>query len=399
METSLKKLKDSKVSLKVTFSPEEMTQFINTAYLEVAPTVKVAGFRPGKVPRKIVEAQVGISRILGEAIDLAMNEGYKKAILEHKLMPISSPSVKVEKYPSYGTTAEEIKDELEFEIELEVFPEYEIGDYSKITIEKPRVEKPKKEDIEKIIDNLQKQKASFIEVEREAKKGDFAELTYEGSLKGVKIDSMSSKNHPLVLGENTLIPGFEDEVIGMKKGEKKTFKIKFPKDYHAKEYANKDAEFNVELVNLKEVKLPEVDDKFAEDFGQESVSKLKAEIEKSLALELEEKARGELESKVLDKVLPLISVEIPESLVENEISRMIQGQKDQLASMKMNFDSYLKSLKKTEDDLKKEMRKPAERNIKIGLLLGRIAEEQKLDKEDKDAGKKAIDYLIKKIVK
>lgn len=399
MESKVEKSKDSKVKLTITVSPKEMVKYFDLAYEKIAPEAKLQGFRPGKAPRALVESTVGISRIFGEALDMAVNENYINALKENNLSPIAEPSVVIDKYPTYGKNEEEIKDNLEYQIEISVFPEVEIGDYSKIKIELPKKEEAKEEDVKKILDNLLKQKSNFKEIDREAKLGDFVELSYEGSLKGVRIDAMCSKNHPMVLGEGNLIPGFEKEVQGMKKGEKKTFKIKFPKDYHSKEYAGKDAEFSVELVNLKEVVLPELDDTFAADFGQKNVADLKDAIKHNLEHELEHKYENELEVRVIDKVIPLVKATLPEVMVSQEVERMIEGYKEQLKKMGLTFDSYLTSMKKTEEDIRKEMKVTAEKNVKVGLMLGEIIKEQKLDPRDPDSGKKAIEYLVKELTK
>ena len=395
MQAKVEKMKKSKIKLIVTIEPKEMIKHFQHAFEHIAPTVKLAGFRPGKAPKKLVESTVGISRILSEAVDFAINEGYVKALQENKINPLTSPSIKINQYPGYGDTEEEIKTPLEFEIEVVVFPEVKLGDYKKLKIDQPKKEAVKKEDIEKILENLQKQKANFAPVERAAKLGDWAEISFEGSLKGVRIDAMCSKNHPLVIGEKSLIPGFEEEIVGMKKGEKKSFKIKFPKDYHSKDYAGKEADFSVELLELKEVILPEIDAKFAADFGQNYVETLRSEIEKNLDKELERKYQDELEHKVLEKILPLVQADIADEMIDKEVDRMISGYKDQLKGMGMDFSTYLTSMKKTEDDTRKDMRQTAEKNIKIGLMLGKIIEELKLDPNEPESGKKAVDHLIK----
>jgi trigger factor len=399
MEVKVEKLKKSKVKLNISLSPKEMIKHFNAAYTRLAPSVKLDGFRPGKAPRTLIESSIGVTKIVSEALDLAINESYIKALQENKINPFTQPNLKINKYPTYGTTEEEVANNFEYEMEFATYPEVEIGDYSKVKIEKPKKEAAKDEDVQKIIDNLLKQKANFKEVEREAKKGDFVELSFEGSLKGVRIDAMCSKNHPLVLGENSLIPGFEDEVVGMKKGEKKTFKIKFPKDYHSKEYAGKEAEFAVELLNLKEVVLPELDDAFAAGFGEKNAESLKAAILKNLELELEHKAQEEFESKVIDKVVPFVKSDLPDEIIDKEVERMIEGYKKQLTGMGLQFEQYLKSTNKSVDDLKKDMRPTAEKNVKVGLMLGKIIDEQKFDGHDPEAGKKAINFLVEQVTK
>ncbi len=399
MEAKLEKQKGAKVKLTITVSPKEMIKYFNDAYEKLAPSVKLDGFRPGKAPKKLIEETIGVTRIMSDALDKAVQESYFKSVVEQKLTPVNQPNIVINKYPNYGETEEIIANDLEYVAEIEILPEVVLGDYSKFKVDTGKKEKAKKEDVDKILSHLQKQKAAFTPVEREAKKGDFVEITFEGFLKHVRIDAMCSKNHPVVLGEGSLIPGFEDHVIGMKKAEEKTFNIKFPKDYHAKEYAGKEAEFKVTLNELKEVKLPTVDEEFAKTFGQESVEELKQSIEKNLDKELEERFQQELEIKVMDKVLPLLKAEVPSSLVEKEIDRMIHDYSHQLEHQGLNFDQYLQSIKKTMDEIRKDMAVQAEKNVKVGLLLGKVITDQKIDANDPEAGKKAMEHLVKALTK
>jgi len=399
MEVKFEKMKESKVKFNITLEPKELVKYIEHAFDHAGKDVKLPGFRPGKAPRAMIESSVGISRILSEAIDMAINESYMKAMAENKINPMTSPNVVINKYPNYGMTAEEIEKPLEFELTVTTFPDVEIGDLSKAKVEKPTKESPSEDDVEKVVDSLRKRKATFKEIDRAAEKGDFAELTYEGSIKHVKIDQMCSKNHPLVLGENTLIPGFEDGVVGMKKGEKKEIKLKFPKDYHSKEYAGKDAVFAVELVNVQEVIMPEIDEKFAADFGQKNEKELREAIKQNLSLEYDKKYEEELEHRILDAVLPLVKSDIPAEMIDKEVDRLVTSYQGQIKSMGLGFEEYLASVKKTLEDLKKDMRGAAEKNIKIGLMLGKIAVDQKFGGHDEEAGKKAIDFLVKTVVK
>ncbi|MEI6499229.1 MAG: trigger factor [bacterium] len=398
MESKVTKEKHS-VKMTVMVTPAEMLKYFDEAYNAMAPEVKIDGFRPGKAPRNVIEEAIGVSRIMSQAIDKAIEENYYAALIKNKLIPVNQPSMVIDKYPKYGATVEEIAENFEFTAEFEVIPEFELGDYSKIKVEKTKKEEVKDSDIEKILTHLQKQKADFAIVDRAAAKGDFAEINFEGSIGHVRKDAMCSKNHPLVLGENTLIPGFEDEILGMKKGEEKTFPIKFPKDYHSKEYAGKEAEFKVTLNELKEVKLPAVDAEFAKNFGHETPEELKKAIAENLDKELVEKSQNELEAKIIEKMLPLVKLEVPESLITRETDRMIGDYSRQLESQGMNFEQYLASIKKTDEEMRKEMRTQAEKNVKVGLMLGKVIEKEKIDADAPDAAKKAIEHLVKTVVK
>ena len=213
------------------------------------------------------------------------------------------------------------------------------------------------------------------------------------------MDKMSSKNHPLILGEGSLIPGFEEEIVGMKKGETNEFKIKFPKDYHDTEIAGKEATFKISLNDAKEVVLPALDAEFAKGFGHGKMDELKKEIRKSLESEIEKEYQQKLESAIMDKMVQYLEAEVPEALTDAELDRMIEGYRAQVEGYGVKFDKYLESMNKSESELRKDMREQAVKNVKIGLLLGKLIEEQKLDPHDKESGRKALDHLIKVLVK
>lgn len=397
MKVKKEDLKKGKFKLSITVEADELIGFNRAVYDELTKDVKISGFRPGKAPRKLAEESVGIARLSSEALDRAVQQQYYLALQEEKLIPVTPPKVTISKYPSWGLELDEIESELVFEAEFEVMPEVTLSDYSKVKITKKDSKKAEDDDVEKILLHLQKQKATFSDVDRGAKMGDRAELSYEGSLNKVKQDSMSAKNHPIILGEKTLIPGFEEEVVGLKKGEEKTFQITFPKDYHSKDYAGKKAEFKVKLEDLKAMDLPKPDDKFAENFGHSKISDLKTAIKKSLKDEMEAKERQELESEVIEKMLPYLKVEIPEGLIDQEVDRIVGDMAKQVENKGIQLDKYLESIKKTLPEMRKDLRPQAEKNIRIGFLLGKIIEEQKFDHQDPESGKKALDYIIKKV--
>ncbi|MCX6808050.1 MAG: trigger factor [Candidatus Berkelbacteria bacterium] len=399
MEIKVEKLPKNKVKLKIAILPEEMIKHFKRAYDQLAPSVSLQGFRPGKAPRAMVESTLGVSRLLSEALDSAINEGYIEALKQNDLNPVASPNVVINQYPEYGQTAAEIKNNLEYEMEVEVFPGVEFGDIKGLKVDPPKKETVLDADVEKVITNLLKQKSTFKEVDRAAKMGDFAEVTFEGFMKKVRIDAMCSKNHPVVLGDKSLIPGFEEEIVGMKKGDTKEFKIKFPKDYHAKDYAGKEAEFKLTLIELKEVVLPELDEAFVSAFGQKDEKSLRDAIKENLGKEMEQRYQDDLEIRVIDKALTKLKADVPESMIKRETDRLIENYKHQLEHMGVNLASYLDSIKKSEDDLRKDMRPAAEKNVKVGLMLGEIVKSQKLDPEDQESGKKAIEYLVKELVK
>ncbi len=399
MEVKKEDLKKGKIKLIINLKPSEMQRYFKEAFNKIAPTIKLDGFRPGKAPRRLIESSAGITRILSDGLDLAISDSYFKAVSDNKLIPIGQPNIVINKYPHYGQTEEEIKDEFEYEAELSTLPPVTLADYSKIKIEKPKLDKAKKEDVEKVLLQIKRQNATLKDVDRPAKKGDRVEVTYDGFIKKVKIDKMCSKNHPIILGENTLIPGFEDELAGMKAGEEKEFNIKFPKDYHSKEFAGKEAEFRVKMESVKEIILPEENDDLAKKFGHDKIGQLKDAIEKNLNMEMEQASTRELENKIIEALLPLLKAEIPDILIEREVERMITDFASQITGNGLDFEKYLSGIKKTREELTAEMRPRAEKNVRIGLLLGKIVEENKWDQSDPQVGAKAMDYLVKKLTK
>lgn len=399
MQVKKEDLGRGKFKLIVTVEPQDLVRYFNSSYEKLAISVKIDGFRPGKAPRKLVEEAIGQSRLLSDSLDSALQESYFLAIQQEKLIPVCPPKVTISKYPIWGLEVAEISEPLIFEAEFEVMPKVELLDYSKIKIKRKEPAKIKDDDVDKIILHLRRQKANFSAVDRGAENGDRLEISYEGSIDNVKKEAMSAKNQPLILGDKTLIPGFEDNIVGMKKDQEKEFEIDFPKDYHSKEFAGQTAKFSLKLVDLKEIKLPELDNQFAAGFGQKNISDLRKAIEKSLRDEVETKAKNELEVEVLEKILPKLIVEVPDSLIEQETDRIIQGMEEQIKSRGLSLEKYLQSIRKTLPEMRRDLRPQAEKNVKVGFLLGKIIEEQKLDPHNKEAGKKALEYLIKKLAK
>ncbi|OQA04348.1 MAG: Trigger factor [bacterium ADurb.Bin400] len=389
----------SKIKLTVGVEQGELVPHFQAAYDELAPTVKLAGFRPGKAPRKMVEDALGITRLVTRGLDMAVQRAYAEAVQQEKVFPVSAPSISVTQYPSWGLSKDEIKDSLEFEAEVEVFPEVELGDYKKVKVEATKTEKTADKDVEKVLHHLQRQKSKLIDTDQPAEKGDFVEIDFEGEHKGVKLDKMSSKHFPLVIGEGSMIPGFEDNLVGLKKGEEKTFQIKFPKDYHDKELAGQDAKFTVKVLQQKKVEKPELNDEFAKLYGHDKMSELKKAIGDNLQMELDHKGEHELQEKVLDKVLPLLKVEVPETVLHREVHRLMEQFDAQLKSQGVDLDSYLKSMKKDVAAFEKEIEPQAERNVKIGFLLGQIVKEQGWQGNEAEMGERAMKHLMDTVVK
>ena len=397
MKVEKKELEKSRVKLSVEVEPKDLVVYFRLAYSRLATDVKIDGFRAGKAPYKMVEGVLGYNRLLSEGLDEAVSQSYGQALAEAEVYPIGQPKVEIKKSPQFSLDETEILDNLVFEVEVDCMPEIILKDYSRAKVRLPKKQEANEAEIDKIIDQLRKQKATFKDRTNGAKKGDRVEISYEGSIKGVKKDNMTSKNHPMILGEGNLIPGFEEQVAGMNKGEKKEFKIKFPKDYHDKEMAGKEAVFAVTLHDSKQVILPELNAVFAKEFGHDDIEKLRSEIAKNLQMEIEKEYREKLENAVVEEMVKYLEKETPKALIDQEVNRIIEGYEKQIEGYGLKFEKYLEGMNKSEADLRAELKSQAERNVKVGLMLGKIIEEQKIDPHDKEAGRKALDYLVQKL--
>ena len=384
----------SRVRLTIEISPEEMVQYDKRAYEKLAKGIEIKGFRLGNAPRALVIERVGQNRFMKEIFDLALPSSYSQALTQEKLTPVQPPKVIIQKFPSAAVGSDSGENILIYQAEVDTMPDVEVGDYTKIKVNKVKPEKVKSEEIKKVLDNIQMQHAKFNDVARPAKAGDRVEIDFEGSINGVVQEKLSSKNYPLILGKKVMVPGFEDNLVGLVKGQEKEFEIKFPKEFRIKDIAGKKVKFKVKVNDVKEIEKPPLDDNLAKKFNQKTVENLKKEIEKSIAKDKEMIAKRKMENEIIDKLISETKVEVPESLVEQELDRMVTNLKSQVERYRIPFDKYLERMKKSPEDLRKEWRQQAAKTVKVGLALRGVVEKEKIDPHDKEAAKKAMDKLF-----
>jgi trigger factor len=374
--------------LQIEVPKEELAKFLDRAYENLKSQVKVPGFRPGKAPRFIVEKEVGSEAFQKEALEIALPETYYDAIKEAEIKPVGPPEVKMVKFAPSDT--------LVYEATCSVMPKFELGDYKKV-ISKSKIKlqevKVDEKQIDEVVKNLQKQRSENKEVNREARKGDRVEIDFEGFIDSKPIPGGSSKNHPIILGDGVMVPGFEEAIIGMKKNDEKEFELTFPKDFPQKNLAGQKAKFKVKVNAIQEVKLLEMTDALAKTLGQKSVSELRADIKKSLGKELKEREDLRFEGEILDKLVEEINVEIPQFLIDEELKGMLNNLEQRLSQDGLTLDRYLEQIKKTKEDLQKSWLSEAEKRIKIALLLDKVGEAEKIEISDKEA-----EDEIKKII-
>ncbi|OGD65967.1 trigger factor [Candidatus Berkelbacteria bacterium RIFCSPHIGHO2_12_FULL_36_9] len=398
MKVTRKNLPKSRIKLTIEVEAERTAKFFDSAYKKLAPSVDIKGFRPGQAPKIMTLEAIGTGRYHQTALDLALQETYFAAAKQEKIVPLHQPAVAIKEF-SEGKS-------LIYDAEVDVIPEIKIGDYKKIKVpagEKKTDFEVKKEEVEKVVEKLRYQSAIFNEISREARKGDRVEIDFDGFIDNVLQENLCSKNHPIILGEGALILGFEKELIGMKKGEEKEFDLDVPnikdeKPHFAKASRGlRKAHFKVKMIDVKETVLPETDHDFAKKFGQDSMDKLTKAIEKSISDEKKLRSRQELENKVLDELIKDNKMEIPESLIEQEISLRIQGLEQKLGPA---YNKYLENIGKKPEDLRHNYRELAEKTVKTGIILGEIARREGIYKhthnkeEEKEIIRKTIDKLV-----
>lgn len=352
-------------------------KYIDQAAADYSKEIKIEGFRAGKAPRNMVEQKVGKGALLDAAAQRAVQGTYPKVVTENKIDAIGKPKAEIVKLAEGN--------DLEYKCVTAVVPKVSMKSW-KGAVEKVNKEYSKKssaisdEDVEKEIAEIAKSRVQHLTVEREAQDGDNVILSFEVKKDGVPIENGTSKSHPMILGRKVFIPGFEEQVIGMKAGEIKDFELTFPKDYHEKGLAGNPAQFTVTVETVQERKTPEVSDEFARSLGkfkdlEEMRKNVKEGMEEEKKQELREKRRGE----IIDGLVEATEVEIPHVLLHEELHKMIGEFEMQLQGMNITFEQYLMQVGKTVDELEKEWEPQANKRIKAALALEEVAKDMEIE--------------------
>lgn len=394
MKSEKKQLSKNRVKISITIAAEKMEEYFESHYQRLAPTVTIQGFRPGKAPRIMTIEQIGQARLANVTLEQAIDEAYRAALAEHGSYPVTPPSISISKHPTFEGTGEQ--NELKFEVEFDILPEAKIGNYKKLKvkpIDQKRLE-VSEEEVDKVIDYLRRQSADLKEKAESAEKGDWADISFKGSIKGVEKEKLTSPSLPMVIGETKMIPGFEEQLIGMKKSDKKEFELTFPKDFPDKEFAAAKAKFEVELKDLRQINLPELNEEFFKKFGLKTEKQLRTNIRKSLENEKLEQVRGEQVAEISEQLVKTTKVDIPASLIENEKARMKNALIADLSQRGMTLERYIESLKITDKKFDEDLDEQSKRNILLGVSIGEIAKKEKIEINSKEGTRKVFDYLI-----
>lgn len=372
MQVTQKNLSDTNVQLTIAADATMLNAAKEEALNHIAKSVKLQGFRQGKAPLALVEKSADPTALQSEFLDIAMNQLYVAALDEQKLRPVAQPKVNVKKFVPF--------DALELEIEVEVVGAITLADYKKIKLEKPAISITAK-DVDEVIANLQTREAEKVDVERAAKDGDEVTLDFKGVDAETKeaIQGADGKDYPLVLGSNTFIPGFEPEVTGLKAGEEKTFDITFPKDYGVAALQSRKVTFTITVKSVKEVQKAKLDEAFAAKVGPfKTVEELKADVKKQLESEKEYQNDREFVDNLVLKIAEESTVAIPAVLVEEQIDRMEQEERQNLMYRGETWQEHLEREGVTDEEHRERMKGDAQLRVKAGLVLAEIAEAEKV---------------------
>ncbi len=366
-------LSDTRIKLTLTADQAILDEVKQSVLRRLSKTLKLQGFRAGKAPLTLVEKQLDPAVLQTEFLDDVVNRLYAEAVTKEQLRPVDRPTVSISKFVPFTT--------LEVVIEVDAVGDISLPDYKKIKLEPKKVSVTAK-DVDEVIETLLTRAADKKPVKRAAQDGDEVTLDFTGVDTKTKqpINGADGKDYPLVLGSNTFIPGFEPNLIGMKDGEVKTFDISFPKDYGVAALQSKKVTFTVTIKSVSAIEKPKVDDDFAAKAGPfKTVAELKTTIKQQLTEERESQNQRDYEGELLEKIAIKSKVAIPDSLIEEELERLEQDERQNLMYRGQTWEEHLAAEGVTDEQHKERNRGPAAERVKAGLILSEIAAREKID--------------------
>ena len=365
----LKKEKNTLI-YEVTASNQEFETFVNKAYEETKGKYSVQGFRKGKVPRKVIEQNYGKDIFMEDGLMGFINHNYQSILTENKdVQPVGKPEVEVESVNENG---------VKLRILIPVMPEVKLGAYTGLEIKKANAKVTAKA-VNDEIAQIQNRQARFVTVERAAQNGDFVVIDFVGRAGGKEFEGGKAEDYRLELGSNTFIPGFEDQIVGQNIGEKRTIKVKFPEDYFSTELKGKDAEFDVTLNKVEEKQLPELNDEFASNVSEfNTFEEFKADLKKHLAESVKIQNKQKDENSLIEEIVKNTEVEIPASMIENQIDKQVEDFRQRIAYQGATLESYLELTRSSMEELRNINRPSAENAVKTQLVIGEIIKKEKL---------------------
>ena len=393
---------ENEATLKITAPAAEVNAGYKKAVKKIADQVNIPGFRKGKAPRAIIEMHYGKEAVKQEAFEIVANKAYSEALDQEKLIPVSDPKVE-------ESVFEEGKD-MELTIKVTLKPEPELGEYKGLHVEKKEVEVTD-EQVDAQIKDMMGRDAKMVGAEEGAviEKGDFAIIDFAGTVDGEPFSGGEGKGYPLEVGSNYFIPDFEDQLVGLSKGDSTDVEVTFPEDYFVKDLAGKEAVFKVNIQDVKRKELPELNDEYvASKTDFKTVEELRANYKERMQKAAEANAKAEYEHELIDLAVANAKFSVPEIMIEDKISQMVDEMKMSLESRKMSLDMYMQYTGLDMAKIRENQRPVAEENVKTDLVLDAIAkaEDIQVDMADVDAEIAAISAQhgaapeeVKKIIK
>lgn len=390
MKVTKEKVENGQAFLTIEMEPAEVEESLTKSYTRLVKKANIPGFRKGKAPRAILERYIGKDSLFEDAVNHLLPEACEKAIDEQKIEAFARPHIEIAQ-----------TEPLIFKATVPLPPMVKLADYHQLRLAPEPAKSTEEDEVNTVIEQLRRQHATWEPVERPVDFDDFIVMDIEGSIEGKTFINQKGVQYQLLRDEPFLVPGFAEQLLGVKRDEEKEFKLQFPSDYPKGELAGKEASFKVKVVEIKQGKLPEPNDEFVQQINHEfkTMESLRGQISSNLKLRAEEKARIDFEEHVIDAVIEQAELEFPPILVEMEIDRILDQQLRRLQVGGDTLEEYLKSIKKTGEELREELRPTATKRVTRSLVLGKIAEEEKIEVSDsevaaevesmtKDAGEK-----------
>lgn len=367
--------------LKVTVPAEKVNKALDQAFKKVVKQINVPGFRKGKVPRPIFEQRFGVEALYQDAVDILLPEAYGEAIEETKINPVAQPEINV-------TQIEKGKD-FEFEATVTVEPEVKLGDYKGLEIEKQDSELTD-QDLQDEIDHSLGHLADMVVKEDGAvEEGDTVNIDFDGYVDGEQFEGGQADGYDLEIGSGSFIPGFEDQLVGVKTGEEKDVVVTFPEEYHAEELAGKEATFKTKVNEIKYKEVPELTDEIANELDSDanSVDEYKENLRKRLSEEKAQDAENVEKEEAINKVTENTTIDIPQAMIDTELDRMVQEFGQRIQQQGLDLQTYFQISGQDESQLREQMKDDAEQRVKTNLTLSAIADEENIEVTDEDIDK------------
>ena len=383
--------KDGKIIVEFSLNATEWEAEIQKAYEKNKGKYKLDGFRQGKIPRKVLEKTYGEYLFYEDALSAVCDNSFFEMLAkETEIQAVDYPDISVQTVGKEGAS---------WVATITLMPEVELGKYEGIEVAQPKVSVTEKE-VDAKLKELQEKQARFVDVtDRSAKMGDLVNIDFVGSMNGVAFEGGSAKDFELELGSHAFIAGFEEQVVGMAIDEQKDVNVTFPKEYHAKELADKPAVFAVKLLAIREKQTPAIDDKFAADVSEfNTLEELKKDTKAKIKAEKESKAEREVEDKLVEEIVKNATCDVPKCMVTNQINRAIEEMKRTLAAQGMSYEMYLAYTGMTDESLRASREADTEKQIKTSLVLGEIVKKENIKAEAADVDAK-LEELAEKMGK